>query len=440
MMWLIIIKLVVATGKHQSYHGDMRVGRNLIHQLQAALADTRVVFLNGARQCGKSFFAQQAIEMGYRASYITLDDLATLSAAQRDPAGFIAGLERPVVIDEVQRVPELFLPIKLTVDRDPSPGQFLLTGSAHVMTLPRLADSLAGRMEILRVRPFSQGELEGGHEVFIDNLFAEASIPPGASPCNDVFDRIEKGGYPEAHERSDADRRSAWFRSYINAVTERDIRELANLERLAEVPRILQIFAAYGGGLVNYTQLSRDLGMPATTLKRYLTLLQTIFLLEELPAYAKSRVKRLIKAPKVFLTDSGLLAYLLDPGNLQQGRNRGAAIETFVLQELRKQASYSRTKPDFYHFRTASNIEVDFVLESGADVVGIEVKSSASVGPNDFKGLHELKNEVQSRFRRGVVLYLGEDTVPFARDLHAVPVSKLWTTAVAAAPPKTFAA
>jgi len=343
----------------------------------------------------------------------------------------MAGLQRPVVIDEVQRVPDLLLAIKQTVDRDNTPGQFLLTGSSHVLTLPQLADSLAGRMDILQLRPFSQGELEGRDETFLDDLFHEASFLPGTNSCVDVMDRAQKGGYPEVQDRDDASRRDAWFRAYLHSMTERDIRDLAQVDRLPELPRVLQILGSYAGGLVNFAQLSRDTAIPQTTLKRYIALLEAVFLIEQLPAWAASQVSRLIKAPKLYVTDSGLLTYLLGSGNVEFGRNRGAIYETFVLMELRKLASYSKRKPSFYHYRTASGLEVDFVLESGTDLVGVEAKASATVGPNDFKGLHALRESVGDRFRRGVVLYLGQEVVPFARDLHAVPVSRLWTSSTA---------
>ena len=405
----------------------MRRNRYLIGQLQDALSDTRVVYVTGPRQCGKSVFVQQAIENGFPASYITLDDLAILSAAQKDPAGFIAGLERPVVIDEVQRVPELFLPIKYTVDRDPRPGQFLLTGSSHVLSLPKLADSLAGRMEILYLRPFSESEIEGAGSIFLDLMFDEGSLQPGAPTHKDVMERALRGGYPEAVERTNPDRRNAWFRSYVHAIVERDLRELADLDRISDVPQLLQVIAAYACGLVNYAQLSRDVAMPQTTLKRYISLLESVFLVEMLPPYAKSRVSRLIKTPKLYLNDSGLMSYLVGQENLQQGRYRGALIELFVLQELKKQASFSRRRPEFMHYRTASNMEVDIVMEENNDVVGIEVKASATVGPNDCKGLLSLRKDTGSNFRRGVILYLGEEVVPFDRNIHAVPLSRLWT-------------
>jgi predicted AAA+ superfamily ATPase len=405
----------------------MRRDRHLIGQLQAALSDTRVVYVTGPRQCGKTVFVQQVIEKGFPASYLTLDDLAVLSAAQKDPAGFIAGLERPVVIDEVQRAPELFLPIKYTVDRDPRPGQFLLTGSSHVLSLPKLADSLAGRMEILYLHPFSESEIDGIESIFLDLMFQEGSLQPGVATPKDVVERAMRGGYPEAVERVNTERRDAWFRSYIHAIVERDLRDLAEIERLSEVPQILQVIAAYACGLVNYAQIARDVAMPQTTLKRYISLLESVFLVETLPAYHKSLVSRLIKAPKLYLNDTGLMSYLLGQDNLKQSRYRGALIETFVLQELKKQASFSLRKPEFTHYRTASGLEVDIVLEANNDVVGVEVKASATVGPNDFKGLHHLRNETGSRFRRGVVLYLGEEVVPFDRNLHAVPLSRLWT-------------
>ena len=286
--------------------------RHATLRLQEALADTPVVYLQGARQTGKSTLAKSLAERR-SASYVTLDTAAVYAAADDDPDGFVAGLPLPVVIDEAQRVPALATAIKAAVDADRTPGQFLLTGSAGVMSLPTLADSLAGRMELHTLWPLSQGETEGTRETFVDRLFASKLATPTAASAteNDVIDRICAGGYPEARARQPGRRRNAWFDAYIDAILQRDVRELAQVDRLLDMPRLLALLASRTGQLVNQADLSRTLGLPQTTLKRYLALLETTFLVQRLPAWFTNLGKRLAKTPKLMLVDTGLLAHLL---------------------------------------------------------------------------------------------------------------------------------
>ena len=408
--------------------------RHLLPQLRAALSDTPVVLVNGARQTGKSTLVEAiAAESGIR--YLTLDDHVVLAAARGDPAGFVSGLGGPVVIDEVQRAPGIFLELKAAVDRDPRPGRFLLTGSANVMLLPAVADSLAGRMEVLSLLPLSSAEL-AGHPGFnrADWLFDGDLGALPLPPCDRaaLTARLLAGGFPEAVARTAPARRRAWFDNYLQAILQRDVRELASIEQLTELPGLLQLLAERSAGLLNFAEVSRGLGLSQSTLKRYFALLEMLFLVERLPAWDRNPGKRLVKAPKVFVRDTGLLAHLreLSAAGLEAAPGLpGPLVETFVLDELRKHLAFSSRGLGLSHYRTQAGNEVDFVLESrsGARLVGIEVKASATVDARDFKGLRHLK-ESEPAFARGIVLYAGRELVPFAADLFAVPLSMWWAT------------
>jgi predicted AAA+ superfamily ATPase len=419
----------------QLFTGDIykMVERHLQPSIVEALADTPVVFLNGARQTGKSYLVHFLATGVHPARYFTLDDLSVLAAARNDPTGFLAGLEGPLVLDEVQRAPELFLAIKAAVDRDRSPGRFLLTGSADILLLPELADSLAGRMEILTLWPFSQGEIEGQEEGFADALFADelpALAPSTPQSRNQLIARIVRGGYPEIANRPDRSRQRAFFDAYITTLLQRDIRDLANIEGLTAMPRLLSLLAARATGLVNFAELSRTSALPQSTLKRYLSLFETTFLVQLLPAWSSNRGKRLVKAPKLLLNDTGLLAHLLGI-NAELPEQAGPLLENFVAMELRKQSAWARTRIQLFHFRTHAGREVDLVLEDDTGrVVGIETKASATIRADDFKGLHALAEQAGDRFHRGVVLYGGTDCVPFGPRLHALPVEDIWRVAV----------
>lgn len=408
--------------------------------LRTALADRPVVLLHGARQTGKTTLAQAVAETS-GAHYLTLDDMTVLSAARADPAGFLAGFAQPLVLDEIQRAPELLVAIKAAVDRTRTPGRFLLTGSANVLLLPQVAESLAGRMEIVSLWPFSQGEIEGGSENFLDAVFGRAQPMlerrPRATP---LADRVLRGGYPEASQIKRAERRRAWFDAYVTSILQRDVRDLARIEGLTELPRLLALLAARTMAQLNYAELSRSIGLPQSTLKRYFALLEAVFLVRLVPPWHTNIGKRLVKTPKVLLTDTGLAAHLMGIDGTRLVHDRGllgGLLEGFVTMELIKQAGWSAAPPALYHFRTHEGDEVDLVLERrDGTVVGIEVKSAATVTAADFKGLRALAAAAGRRFRRGIVLYTGREVVPFGADLFAVPVEALWCWRDRATPKK----
>jgi uncharacterized protein len=405
--------------------------RHTTARLREALADRPVVLVHGARQAGKTTLVRAFALADHPARYVTFDALTALSAARGDPAGFLAGIDGPVVLDEVQRVPDLFLAIKAAVDHERRPGRFLLTGSANVLLVPRLSESLAGRMEIVTLWPFSQGEMEGVVEGFVDAAFGDAPPALGAAAGSGALaERVLRGGFPEAVALKSADRRNAWFDAYLTTILGRDVRDLANIEGLTELPRLLALVAARPMALLNYAELVRSAGLAQSTLKRYFALLEAVFLVRTLRPWHANIGKRLVKAPKVLLCDSGLTAYLMGIDGTRVAQDRalfGGLLESFVAMELTKQIGWNATRPALYHFRTHEGDEVDLVLErrSGA-LVGIEVKSAASVTGADFKGLHALAQAAGRRFHRGIVLYTGTEVVPFGPRLHAMPIEALW--------------
>ncbi len=407
------------------------IHRNLTKRLREALADRPVVLLHGARQTGKTTLVRTLAESELGARYITFDDLTFLAAARGDPAGFLAGFQGPLVLDEVQRVPDLLVAIKAAVDRDRKPGRFLLTGSANVLLVPQLSESLAGRMEIVTLWPFSQGEIAGVVEGFVDAAFGDAPPALGtAAKGVAIGERVLVGGFPEALSITAGARREAWFDAYLTTILQRDVRDLANIDGLAELPRLLALVAARPMALLNYAELSRSSGVPQSTLKRYFALLEAVFLVRTLRPWHANLGKRLVKSPRILLCDSGLASHLMgiDLSRVTEDRTLfGGLLESFVAMELSKQVGWSATAPALHHFRTHEGDEVDFVLEqrSGA-LVGIEVKSAATVTGADFKGLHALAQAAGRRFRRGIVLYTGTEVVPFGPRLFAVPIDTLW--------------
>jgi len=406
--------------------------RHLKEKLAEALSDSPVVLLNGARQTGKTTLVHELTKTDHPARYVTFDDTTMLAAAKHDPTGFLSDIEGSVVLDEIQRVPELFPAIKLQVDQNRKAGRFLLTGSANVLLLPRLSESLTGRMETLTLWPLSQGEIESQKESFIDALFRaklpwKHSIPTSRTA---IQHRFLRGGYPEVIGRVSEERRHAWCNSYLNTILQRDIRDLAHIEGLTDLPRLMSLLATRGGSLLNFAELSRAVGIPQSTLKRYMTLLETTFLIQRVPPWFSNLGKRLVKTPKLFLTDTGLMSFLTGVHEAKLGQDStqpGSLLENFVCMELRKQMGWNQTRVSLFHYRTQAGEEVDFLLEANdGRMVGIEVKSSSSVSEGDFRGLRSLEAALGKKFHRGVVLYCGSECVSFEPKLQALPIPTLW--------------
>ena len=394
--------------------------------LVEALADSPAVLIHGPRQCGKTTLALMVgSSRGYR--YVTFDDDVVRNAAEDDPAGFAAGLPDRVILDEVQRAPSLFTALKLEIDRRRVPGRYLLTGSTHVLLVPNLSDSLAGRLETLRLHPLAQCEMKQRSSGFLDGLFAGGfPIEHTERLGGELPERIVAGGYPAALDRPPGRRRANWYNSHVDALVQRDVRDLASIRRLEILPRLLAAAASQTARMFNASDLAAPFEVSRPTIRDYATLLERVFLLERLPAWYSNRLSRLVKRPKLHICDTGIASALLGLDGPALAYDRalfGQLLETLVFQELRRQASWNDVRMTFHHFRDKDGAEVDIVIERGATgVAGVEVKASGTVRAGDFRGLRRLRGALRDRFAGGVVLYDGEATVPFGDRLHAVPV------------------
>lgn len=398
--------------------------------LEASLADTPVVLVHGPRQCGKTTLAQTVGEArGY--TYLTFDDPVTLGSAMEDPAGFVSELPARVILDEVQRVPGLFTAIKRVVDRERTPGRFLLTGSANVLLVPTLADSLAGRMGLLRLHPLAQAEVSRRSPRLIDSLFERRLRVRRVHRLGKTLaTRVAAGGFPAALARKQAPRRAAWYRDYIETIVQRDVRDMTRIASLDILPRLLALAAGQSARLINVSDLAGPFQVSRPTIRDYVTVLQRVFLIDELQPWHRNRLSRLVKTPKLHVADTGLASALLglDADALWADKATfGQLLETFVYQELRRLASGESQEVRFHHYRDRDGYEVDIVLERGAgDIVGVEVKAGATVTAADFRGLRKLQEAAGDRFMAGVVMYDGETSARFGEGLFAMPTSALW--------------
>ena len=397
-------------------------------RIAEALLDTPVVLLAGPRQAGKTTLVRQMAGQGLR--YLTLDDELTLMSAREDPVGMIRSLDR-AVIDEIQRAPGLLLAIKKSVDEDRRPGRFLLTGSANLMALPAAADSLAGRMETLSLLPLSQSEIEGHASNWVDCAFAGRVLATDAPALGvDLVERVLRGGYPEAVSRASEKRRVAWARQYMDAIIQRDVRDVASIDKLDQLPRFLRALAQTAGQMCNYTQLGAQVGLDGKTALRYCGVFEQMYLLQRIDVWARNRLSRVVKTAKLQFLDAGLLASLLDltAQEVAQDRTRfGNVLETFVFGELLKHSTTAQDDYRLMYYRDADKFEVDVVIENAAgQLVGVEVKAAATVKASDLRGLKKWAALAGPQFRLGVVLYDGTETLPLGDGLWAAPLSSLW--------------
>ncbi len=405
--------------------------RTLAVALRTALADTPVVCLLGPRQCGKTTLAK-TVESDR--AYVTLDEESYLNTATQDPDGFVDRLPKRVILDEVQRAPGLLTAIKRSVDRDRRPGRFLLTGSADLLLLPGVSESLAGRMEIIPLQPLTESEKErnDGHflRAFLAGEFRESMmLGEGDEVSLDLPIRIVGGGFPEPLTRTPV-RARQWHRQYLKSIIERDVQDIAKVRDANELGRLLELLALRSASLLNTNGLSRDLGLHRGTVDQYLSILERLFLVRLLPGWHRNTSKRLIKAPKIHLIDSGLAATLADlsaPDWLSRRDRMGHLLESFVVQQIHAQAAWTDPDLRFWHYRDKDQVEVDLVMTRGEKVWGVEVKASRSVDRNDGKGLDRLAAQCGADFQGGCVLYDGRDVLPIPGSPHlAVPLRMLW--------------
>lgn len=404
--------------------------RRVASQVDAALSDTRVVLINGARQAGKSTLVR--VVAGARlAVRRDLDRIQDRAAAETDPIGFVdsPGL---LAIDEIQRVPELLLAIKASVDEDPRPGRFLLTGSSRLFGMIAAPDALPGRMETVELWPFSQGEIDREPDGFIDAVFAVGPDLRHESAVTraDYAERIVRGGLPEAVSRDDDRRRARFFDSYVQALIDRDVRQLSDIQHKGELRKLVRLLGARTGTIIGVGSLESSLGLSRPTINRYLQALEEIFLVKRIPGWSRNLGTRATAAAKMIFVDSGIAAHEMGfdaHALLRPGAPFGPLLESFVLSELSRQLTWSDQFADLHHYRDQNKVEVDAVLENRrGQVVGIEVKAASTVGADDFRGLRRLSDRLGDDFVTGIVLYTGTSTLPFGNKLRAMPVSSLW--------------
>jgi predicted AAA+ superfamily ATPase len=406
------------------------IPRHAAAQVNAALTDTRVVLVNGARQSGKSTLVR--VVAGDRiAERRDLDRAQDKAAADADPVGFVDSAEL-LVIDEIQRAPELLLAIKASVDEDPRPGRYLLTGSSRLFGMIAAPDALPGRMETVELWPFSQGELDGEPDGFVDAVFAfgpdlrhESSVTRA-----DYAARIVRGGLPEATSRDDPRRRQRFLDAYVQSLIDRDVRQLSDIQHKGQLRTLVRLLAARSGTIIASNSLESGLGLSRPTVARYFQVLEEIFLIKRIPGWSRNLGTRATFAAKLIFVDSGIAANELAVSSRalrRPGAPFGPLLESFVLSELARQLTWSQELVDLFHYRDRDKFEVDAVLEnrSGA-VVGIEVKAASTVGPDDFRGLRRLADRLGDDFIVGIVLYTGTSTLSFGGKMRAVPVSSLW--------------
>ena len=395
-----------------------------------ALTDTRVVLVGGARQVGKSTLVRSIAAGPHPAEELSLDSRPTREAAVADPEGFLAGLHGPVFIDEIQRAPDLLLAIKDAVDRDLTPGRFLLTGSANLSASGESRTLSRGAWRRFRCGHWLKARSMGRART---SSMRCSRSSPRISPERRVGRRafvhaVAAGGYPEARIR-EGRRRARWFASYIDTTIQRDLRELSDARKLQEIPRLLRLLASQAANLLSYRAVAAKLDLTHDTVREYIGLLQTVFLVRLLPAWRPGIGAREAQAPKAYLVDSGLLAYLLGADEHRIAADdqvTGKALENFAVIEVLKHADWANIDTGAYHYRRRDE-EIDLVLESRAgDIVAIEVKAAASIGRKDLRAMERLRDARGESFKAGVVLYAGAQTIPLGKRLWAVPVSGLW--------------
>ncbi len=409
-------------------NGDM-FPRFLESIISETLEFSRVTAVIGPRQSGKTTLVSSFATN--ERQFFTLDNEITYTQAVQDPLGFLRDVDC-CCIDEIQRVPSLIRAIKMSVDSDGRPGRFLITGSADILTIPTISESLAGRMIVKKLFPLSQSEIKGNEALAIDDLFSSCFKPFTRTEYKpeDLEKRVLTGGYPDMHNIKSSDSKRTWATNYISTILNREVGEISNVHRLRDVTQLVRACAMQTSQLIVHSSVANDLKIDVKTVQKYVNILEQIYIVHLLPAWPSSEMKRLIKAPKIHFIDTGLVSSIRQIGLSDIKQNRalfGALLESFVFSELLKMSSWSDQNLSFHHFRDKEKNEVDFVISNGrGEVIGIEVKASATIRMSDLKGMKKLQSSAGENFKAGYVLYTGDQIIPMGENLLAAPVSVLW--------------
>lgn len=400
------------------------------HSLLKGLKSRRVVFISGPRQCGKTTLAKQLPKQD--ADFITLDNALYLKSAQTDPTGFVKRNKKTLIIDEIQKAPELLSAIKQAVDEDNSPGQYLLTGSANILAMPSVNESMAGRMKYVRLRPFTQGEIAGISPYYLEDFFKEQFKDGDELIDKDTILKIAfKGGFPEPILLDKAERRS-WFSDYLMALVEKDLKDIAAIYRMDKIKALIEVAASWSGKFIDLSAISSKLGIQRNTLDGYLQALQTLYLVEKIDPWVNTDYERVGKKPKLYMTDCGILTRCLNL-NLSETRlnadQSGKVVETFIANELAAYVDCFNDKYRLFHYRDREKREIDFLIENDdGSLLGIEVKAGTVVSSKSFNHMHWFKtNIVKNQKFIGIILYSGHKVINFSKNMWAVPISSLWS-------------
>lgn len=409
---------------------DGIVKRHSESRVRTALKDTRIVGLIGPRQSGKSTLAER-MAFDSDMPVLSLDRNHLLNLARADPDGFLRSIDR-AVIDEVQRVPELVLALKYSVDKDPRPGRFLITGSVDLFRSAITPDSLAGRIEFIELLPLSQAEIErSAPSKFLNKAFTN-DFPKlkHIGYSSDLIERVVGGGYPEPLKRANSDRQREWLMSYSKSLVTRHLPEVARVNKLENLSKLLERLAVYAGQVTNLKRIATDLSVDEKTVDHWLTLFEQMFVVRRVKAWYRNRLKRLNKTPKLHFFDSGLLAALQGTNSESIKADRasfGQLLENFVFSELYKSTQLASEEISIYHYREQSVYEIDFVLEKAGKVVAIEVKASTGIKSDAFRTLRRLKDQLGESFVCGIILHDGDQIQSLSDNMYAMPVSQLWS-------------
>ncbi|MEO0443730.1 MAG: ATP-binding protein [Pseudomonadota bacterium] len=397
--------------------------------IERMLNKRRILLLSGPRQCGKTTLARSL--QSDDAAYLTLDDTTLEAAAQNDPHTFVKHQSKTLIIDEIQRVPSLLTAIKKVVDEDNRPGQYLLTGSANIQALPNVQESLAGRVSNIRLRPLSQGEQQQKTPSFLERAFS-GHVDKGSEfyDRDTLLDIALSGGFPESLTLDSLERK-AWHLDYIQAMLERDLKDIAKIQRQDAMRELVSVLAAWSSKFMDIASIGKGLSIRRPTVESYISALEALYLVERVRPWTKTDYERVGKQSKLFMTDCGLMASLLgwrmDQIRLDSDRS-GKLIETFAFNELASQVDVHKPRYQLYHYRDREKREIDFIIEreDGA-LLCVEIKAGSSVKNNDFKHIHWFKKHLaKDNPVTGVILYSGEHIAAFGEGLWVVPFGELW--------------